>query len=63
MLTTAIRLGGLVVKIFVYQPMDPANFILFFFQKNAKISRRIYALLACKGLIHVECINNTNNYN
>ena len=50
----AIRLGGLVVKTFVYQPMHPGsnpgegNF--FFFKKNAKISRHIYASLACKGL-------------
>ena len=56
MLITAIRLGGLVVKTLVYQPMDPGSnpgvgkFFFFFFQKNAKISRRIYASLACKGL-------------
>ena len=43
------------VKTLVYQSMDPGlnpgvgkNF---FFQKNAKISRCIYASLACKGLI------------
>ena len=54
MLITALRLVGLVVKTFVYQPMDPGsnpsqgNF--FFFQINTKLSRRIYASLACKGL-------------
>ena len=56
MLIIAIRLGGLVVKTFVYQPMDPGSNpgegkFFFFFQKNAKISRRIYVSLACKGLI------------
>ena len=57
MLITAIRLGGLAVKTFVYQPMDPGlnpgkgKFFLLFFQKNAKISQRIYASMACKGLI------------
>ena len=53
MLITAIRLGGLVVKTFVYQPTDPGSNPgkgNFFFQKNAKLSRRIYASLPCKGL-------------
>ena len=51
---TAIKLGGLVVKTFVYQPMDlgltPGEGKFFKKKKNAKISRRIYASLACKGL-------------
>ena len=43
------------VKTFVYQSMDPGlnpgeGKFFFFFSKNAKISRRIYASLACKGL-------------
>ena len=58
MLITAMRLGGLVVKTLVYQSMDPGSnpgvgkffFFFFFFKKNAKISRRIYASLACKGI-------------
>ena len=56
MLITSIRLGGIVVKTFVYQSMDPgsnpgkAKFFFFFFFLNAKISRRIYASLVCKGL-------------
>ena len=58
MLITAIRLGGLVVKTFVYQPMDlgsnPGKGNFFFFQKNAKIYRRIYASLACKGLSYLK---------
>ena len=52
MLITAIRLGGLEVKILFYQPMDPGsspgegrkNFFFFPKKKNAKIYRRIYAM-------------------
>ena len=51
---TAIRLGGLVVKTFVYQPMylglNHGEGKFFFQKKNSKISRRIYAWLVCKGL-------------
>ena len=42
------------VKTFVYQPMDPGSNPsqgkFFFFQINTKLSRCIYASLACKGL-------------
>ena len=58
MLITAIRLGGLEVKTLYYQPMDPRSspgegkkMFFFFHKKNAKIYRRIYASMACKGLI------------
>ena len=57
MLITAIRLGGLEVKTLFYQPMDPGSSpgegkknSFFFPKKNAKIYRRIYASMACKGL-------------
>ena len=58
MLIIAIRLGGLEVKTLFYQPMNPGSspgegkrkFFFFFPKKNAKIYRRIYASMACKGL-------------